>query len=498
VIVDHLVAGQHEVSRGELVALIADQAGVIDELVARTEALTVQNQGLTAQNEALAVQVAELRRRLGLNSSNSSKPPSSDGLKKPPPRSMRDRSGRKPGKQPGAVGTTLAPVDDPDEVFEYRPDACLGCHTDLAEAPVVDVTRRQVFELPEIRRQVVEHRLLSCRCACGRVSTATAPAGVNAPVQYGPGAAAAAVYLLVAHHIPFGRVVRILTDLLGCVVSAGWINDCLSRTAKALTGFRDRLRDGLRRAGVVHFDETGVRVEGRLRWAHTACTPLLTHYHLDDKRGQPAIDAHGILPGLRAPQVAVHDGWMPYFKKPYDVVDHALCNAHHLREFTGWADANPQNEIWANPFIDLLREGNRLVKKAKANGRTYLEPDVLTDLHHRWQQAIDQAYAANPPPPGKGRGPILALIDRMRGGATEIWRFAHDFTVPFDNNQAERDIRMIKLQGKISGSWRKITCARRWLQIREYISTTTKHGIATLTALRDAITGNAWFPALPE
>jgi transposase len=261
VIVARFVPVEREASREELLSVISHQAGVID---------------------ALTVEVAELRRRLGLDSTNSSKPPSSDGLKKPPPRSLRKASGRKPGKQRGAVGKTLRQVANPSEEFEYRPPACEACHASLADADVVGVQRRQVFELPEMRPRVIEHRVLSCRCDCGAVSTGVAPVEVKAPVQYGPGTAAVAIYLLVAHHIPFQRVVRIMSDLLGCAVSAGWVASLVARTATALTGFRARLRDALGRSTVVHFDETFVRVAGRLRFAHVACTPLLTHYHLDD------------------------------------------------------------------------------------------------------------------------------------------------------------------------------------------------------------------------
>jgi transposase len=390
-------------------------------------------------------------------------------------------------------------VTDPDEVIEYRPLACLGCRGGLADAGVVDVARRQVFELPQIRRRVIEHRLLSCRCVCGTVSTGAAPAGVNAPVQYGPGAVAVAVYLLVAQHIAVKRVARVMADLLGHPVSTGWLDSCLSRTSTALTGFRDRMRAALAAAGLVHFDETGTRVAGALMWTHVACTRTLTCYHLDAKRGQPAINAHAILPALRAPQVAVHDGWMPYFKPAYNSAEHALCNAHHLRELDGWAETDPGRHGWAKTLADLLRHGNTLVKQAKTNAQQRLPPDLLADLHRRWDTAIETAYAANPPPPGKrARGPIRALLDRMRGCATEIWRFAHDFTVPFDNNQAERDIRMIKIQLKISGGWRTTHGARHWLHVREYISTAAKHGIHLLTALRDAITGNPWLPPLPE
>ncbi len=338
--------------------------------------------------------------------------------------------------------------------------------------------------------------MASCQCACGIVTTAAAPTGVGAPVQYGPGAVAVAVYLLVGQHIPFARVVRIMTDLLGCVVSPGWVNNCLARTAAALSGFRDRLRTLLAAAGVVHFDETGVRVDSTLCWAHVACTPLWTHYHLDERRGQDGMDRHGILPQLRSPQVAVHDGWMSYFKAPYDTIEHALCNAHHLRELAGWAETSPADRAWAQPFLDLLRHGNRLVKTAKALGKPHLPDKIIDGLLRRWQHAIDHAENAIPPP-SRGRGPRLSLIDRLRC-TTEVWRFARDFTVPFDNNQAERDIRMLKLQNKISGAWRKTANATRWLQVREYISTTAKNGIATITALKDAVTGNAWLPPLPE
>ncbi len=463
--------------------------------------MRVQQEQIQAQAkliEALQAQVVELRRRLGLNSSNSSKPPSSDGLAKPPPRSLRRASGRKPGKQPGAPGAALSLVDDPDQIFTHYPQTCRGCRGWLADALVTDVARRQVFGLPEVRRRVSEHRIVSCRCDCGAVTTAPVPPGVNAPVQYGPDVAAVVVYLAVAQHLPVARVVQILSDLLACPVSAGWVAAALARTATALTGFRARLRDALGRATVIHFDETGARVAGRLRWIHVACTPLLTSYHLDDRRGQSAIDQHGVLPAMTAGRTAVHDGWMPYLKTCYDGVAHALCNAHHLRELTGWADTGADRDAWAGPLMALLREGHAQVEHARAAGRHELPTDVLTDLHHRWERALDVAYTANPPPAGKGRGKILALIDRLRGHDAEIWRFAHDFSVPFDNNQAERDIRMIKLQPKISGGWRTEHGARTWLRIREYISTCRKNGIHILTALQDAITGNAWLPPLPE
>jgi len=466
-------------------ALLAAQAEVIAEQAAMIGVLRAR--------------VEELERQVGLNSRNSSKPPSSDGLSKPPTRSQRRALGRRPGKQPGAAGSALRLVDVADVIHEHRPSVCAGCSAVLDAAAVVGVARRQVVELPDVIRPVVsEHRLLSCVCGCGTVTAASAPDGVAAAVQYGPRLAATAVYLLVAQQIPVARTAQVLAELLGVTPSTGWLAGLLGRAAARLGGFTAQVRMLLTRAAVVHFDETGVRVQGRLRWLHVACTPLGTLYHLDDRRGGTAIDAHGVLAALRSPQVAVHDGWTAYFTTAYEHVQHALCNAHHLRELDGWAERDPTRHAWAATLAGLLREGHHTVEAARAAGADHLPPGVLSDLLTRWNTAISIGYAANPPPTRGGRGKILALIDRMDGYPPEIWRFARDFTVPFDNNQAERDIRMIKTQQKITGGWRTTTGATDWLTVRSYISTTRKHGHNAYTALRDLFTGNPWTPALPE
>lgn len=466
-------------------ALIAAQAEVIAE-----QAATIA--GLRAR-------VEELERQVGLNSRNSSKPPSSDGLAKPPTRSQRRALGRRPGKQPGAPGSALRLVDTPDVAVEHRPSVCAGCAAGLDAAVVVSVARRQVVELPEVIRPVVtEHRLLSCRCGCGVVTAAAAPDGVAAPVQYGPRLAAAAVYLLVGQQIPVARVAEVLAEVLGVTASTGWLAGLPTKAAGRLGGFTAQVRMLLTRAAVVHFDETGVRVGGRLRWLHVACTPFGTLYHLDDRRGGTAVDAHGVLAALKAPQVAVHDGWTTYFTAAYAHVEHALCNAHHLRELDGWAESDPTRHAFAATLAALLREGHRTVEAARAGGADHLPPGVLGGLLARWNTAIADGYAANPPPNRGARGNLVALIDRMDNYIPEIWRFARDFTVPFDNNQAERDIRMIKTQQKITGGWRTVSGATDWLTVRSYISTARKHGRNAYTALRDLFTANPWLPALPE
>jgi transposase len=446
---------------------------------------------------ALTARVAELERRLGLNSRNSSKPPSSDGLSKPPPKSLRTKSGRRAGKQPGAPGSTLRQVAVPDEIIEHRPDRCRGCAAGLDDAVGVGVgvgvgVRRQVFDVPPGRLRVIEHRLRSCRCrGCGVVTTASAPDGVNAPVQYGPQIAAVVVYLIVRQHLPVARAAELCAELLGAPVSTGWITTQVGTASAALAGFEDAVKQTLRAAPVAHFDETGARINGRLDWIHIACTATATWYRRHGKRGREAIDDIAILPNFAG--IAVHDAWGPYFS--YHTVDHALCNAHLLRELAGWRDLDPDRHSWADDAITLLGEAYQATLSAAADGHTTLPTDILDGYQRRWAAIITAGHTARPP--GTGRNPIRALLNRMHGCTTEIWRFAHDLRVPFDNNQAERDIRMAKVQLKISGCWRTTTGADHWLRIRSYISTAMKTGINVIRALRDALNGNPWLPATP-
>lgn len=445
-----------------------------------------------AQIAALTARVAELERRLGLNSRNSSKPPSSDGLAKPPPKSLRTKTGRRAGKQPGAPGSTLRQVAVPDEIVEHRPGRCRGCDEDLADAVGAGVGVRQVFDVPPGRLRVVEHRLRSCRCRnCGLVTAAAAPPGVNAPVQYGPGIAAVVVYLIVRQHLPVARAAELCAELLAAPVSTGWITTQLARASAALAGFEEAVKDTIRAAPVAHFDETGARINGGLDWIHTASTATATWYQRHDKRGREAIDDIAILPNFTG--IAVHDAWGPYFS--YLTVDHALCNAHLLRELVGWRDLDPDRHSWADDAIGLLVEAHQATLTAVAEGRTALPVGDLAGYQRRWAAVITAGHTARPP--GTGRNPIRALLNRMHGCVTEIWRFAHDFAVPFDNNQAERDIRMAKVQLKVSGCWRTTTGADHWLRVRSYISTAMKNSLNVLQTLHDALNGNPWLPATP-
>ena len=311
----------------DLGVMVAVQDALIAELRAANAALGAQVVALQAVNQALQARVAELERRVGRDSSNSSKPPSQDGLRKPARPTGGERGARRPGKQPGAPGAHLARVADPDQVVVYLPERCAGCGSDLADAASARVDARQVFDLPELGLRVTEHRVERRRCTCGVETAGRFPDGVRSPAQYGPGLRALACYLCVYQHLPVERAARLLGDVLGASVAAGTLAGVVAQGAAGLGEFATVVGDQLADAAVAHFDETGARVAGRLHWVHSAFTPQLTWQTVHPKRGRVAMDAAGVLPGFGG--VAVHEGWSPYWS--YDAV-HALCGAHLLRE----------------------------------------------------------------------------------------------------------------------------------------------------------------------
>jgi transposase len=456
-----------------------------------------------AQARAIATleaRVAELERRLGKDSSNSSKPPSSDGLRKPPrakrPAAERADSRRTPGKQPGAPGAHLAQVPQPDQVIRHVPDRCGGCGAGLADAVVVGVEARQVFDLPPLRLAVAEHRAQRRRCACGTTTQAAFPAEARAAACYGPGVRALCCYLMAYQHLPVDRAAQLLADLLGAPVATGTLAAILAEGAAGLDGFVQVVRDRLAAAEVAHFDETGARVAGRLHWVHSASTKLLSLFAVHPKRGKQAMDAAGVLPGFAG--VAVHDGWSPYWRYP---LTHALCGAHLLRELEAATDEPGQG--WAAGMAELLADAKTAADRARAAGADQVDDGLRARLKARYQRLLADGHAANPPPRHRGprrgrarRSPAANLLDRLDRHQVEVLRFLDDLRVPFDNNQAERDLRMVKLQQKISGCWRTLPGAQAFLTLRSYISTARKHGMNPLAVLRQLFQGNPWLPQL--
>jgi len=448
---------------------------------------------LTQRNASLEARIGDLEVRLGKNPRNSSMPPSAEGLSKPPSPSRAERRAakRKPGKQPGTEGKHLARVAEPDEVQAHVPVACESCGADLADAEVVSTERRQVFDLPEIALRVTEHVVERRRCACGCETKAVFPKAATAPACYGPGVRALAVYLAVHQHLPFDRMAQLFRDVLGQEVSVGALAQMVTEAADATGPFLDNVKVLLRAADAVHFDETGGRVSGRLHWVHSASTALLTLVDCHRRRGRLAMDDLGVIGSMTG--IAIHDGWKPY--RSYDVV-HALCNAHHLRELTAIGVVWDQG--WANDLAALLVEAKTAVEAAQRAGRDHLDDTTLHSIRVRYGKLVAKGIAANPEPAaGKRHGyekkahNLLLRLDHQRA---DVLRFATNFRASFDNNQAERDIRMVKLQQKISGSWRTLDGARDFCAIRSYVSTLRKNQHDILGGLRLLFDSHAWLP----
>jgi transposase len=456
-----------EPSREELIALIKAQAAEIAALKAR---------------------IAELERRLGLNSSNSGKPPSSDGLKKPARvRSLREKSKKRSGGQKGHKGETLRQTAEPDNIENHFPSSCAGCGAALTPDMAQEGhAARQVFDLPEPRPLIVtEHRAHSCCCAaCGATTRAAFPEGVNAPVQYGARVAAFVVYLLHFQLLPEARLVALMADLFGVTLSAATIAAMSGVCATRLAGLVETIRDHIAGAKVKHMDETGFRIGGKTQWLHVACTVLLTFYRVCAKRGSLLSET------VRVVGVIVHDHWKPYYTM--EGVKHALCNAHHLRELKALVEI--EKEDWAGKMQRLLRRACHAANLARER-KLPLNPRLIQCFERRYDAIVAEGLAFHEAQPclatkgsqkRRGRTPRRAghnLLLRFSTRKEDTLRFLHDPTVPFTNNEAERDGRMMKLRQKISGGFRSLEGASDFATIRSFIATAKKQGWKIIEAL---------------
>jgi transposase len=447
------------------------------------EALRAENALLRAENAALTERLVELERRLGLNSSNSGKPPSSDGLNKPPRvSSLREPSGKKTGGQQGHPGETLRRVARPDATIDHYPETCTACGESLTAAMATDHVARQVFDLPEPRPLIVtEHRAHGCRCvACGVQTRAAFPEGVTAPVQYGERISAFVLYLLHYQFLPEKRLAALIADLFGVKLVTATIARFSQDCAQRFQGFADVVRDHVAATPVKHMDETGFRIGGKTQWLHIASTVWLTFYRVAAKRGSLLAKVTGIV---------VHDHWKPYYTMTG--VLHALCNAHHLRQLKALVEI--EKEDWARKMQRLLRRACHATNLAREQG-VPLKPDLIA-LFDRCYDAIlaeGMAFHEAQPAPAKtrhrGRQPRRVghnLLLRLSTRKQDALRFLTDPAVPFTNNLAEQDGRMMKLRQKISGGFRSEDGAKHFAVIRSVLSTARKQGwnmFQTLTA----------------
>jgi transposase len=458
---------------------------------------------LRQENAALRTQVALLSERISVleaqqakDSHNSHLPPSSDRFHRQP-KSLRKKSGKQPGGQAGHPGSTLLLSATPDQVIVHAVERCQHCQRDLREVESLAVERRQVLDLPPKRVVVIEHQAQhKCCPRCQQISSAPFPQDVPAPVQYGAALAAVGVYLVHQQLLPYERACEVIEDLLGPSMSVGTLQGLVQRCATKLEPVEQQIKAALSRAEVLHQDETGLYVAGQRQWMHVSATEHLTHYAVHPKRGKAALDAIGILADFQG--VSVHDGWGSYWQF---LCQHALCNVHHLRDLTFLYEQHQQ--AWAGEMISLLLDSKAAVEQARAEGRTRLHVLEGADWKAQYVALLEAGYQANPPDPPpeigkKGRRKQSAarnLLDRLSTHQEAVLLFLDNFAVPFDNSLAERDLRMVKVQQKVSGCFRSPAGAVAFCRIRGYLSTLRKQGLAVLTALEQALVGHPVSPA---
>lgn len=466
-----------------------------DDAQAVIESLEHKLKTANLEIEKAKKEIERLKGMLRLNSSNSSKPPSSDGLKKKNviPGSQRPSSRRRPGGQPGHKGSTLIPVSSPDKTEFYPVNECV-CGSDLSLQPALKTEVSQSFDLPPIQILVTEHHreVKICPCCHTKVTASLPPGLSGATTEYGPQLKAYAMYLMNQHLIPVRRVSEILNELLGVEISIGTIMSWSDSVFRGLKSFEEQLKEAIISSPVVNFDETGMRCTGSLHWLHSASTPNLSFFGIHEDRGTEAMKDFGILSRFRG--VAVHDHWKSYFK--FEDCLHSLCNSHILRELKFLHEVF--QECWAGKMIALLLE----IKKGVAFAQSVGEVEVSRKLkrqfllaykkvlrsgcrYHKKNDPIFKSGARGRTKQTKGKN----LLDRLQNFQAEVLRFMNDFTVPFTNNLGEQDIRMNKVKQKISGCFRSFSGAKTFCRIRSYLSTMRKQGHNILDALHAVFLG---------
>jgi transposase len=488
-------------TRDELIAIgRKDLESLVDYtllLQQQVESLRQQVDAIQQQVKTLQQKVTSLEAQLQQNSSNSNKPPSSDGYRKPAPKSLRRKGERKPGGQKGHTGHTLKKVASPDHIHIIPLNECV-CGQDLSKNPAIDYDCRQVFDLPEPRLEVTEHRAeIKCCSGCGQTVRAAFPAGVTAPAQYGIRFLSLLLYWRHQQLLPTERITQMCLDLYGQSISEATIFNATACGYQQLESFEAVVIEQLQSSSFAHADESGLRVQGKLHWVHSCSNPEVTHYSVHAKRGLEAMNAGGILPVFKGR--LIHDFWKPYFRLE---CEHGLCNPHLLRELQALSDLDHQP--WTSDLSQLLLDMNEFSKTRKvAPAAQDLDPWLK-----RYAAILQAGWNLNPilpssDPPKRGRpkhSKAQNLLDRMQTHRDSILAFLFDPAVPFSNNLAEQDIRMLKVQQKISGCFRTLKGAQHFCRIRSYLSTARKQGENIFNAIVSALSGQPFIPSpsLPE
>lgn len=479
---------------------LREQLAQRDERIQHLETALEQQHVLMQQMQEqignLTQRVTSLQERHAKDSHNSSLPPSSDRFTRKT-KSLRQKSDKKSGGQEGHPGTSLHWSLLPDEIILKPVEQCEACHHDLHDVAVCHVERRQVHDVPPPRVIVQEYRAEHKQCpVCQHITAAGFPQAVGAPMQYGPTIGAVAVYLVQQQLLPLARAAEVMTDLLGVSMSEGTICTLIQRCATTLVSVEAQIKDALVQAEVIHQDETGLYVLGKRYWMHTTSTKTLTHYQVETSRGQKALEAIGILPKFHG--ISIHDRWGSYFVYG---CEHALCLVHLLRDLVFLAEE--QHALWAAELKDLLLDMKTATEQARVEGKSWVHPLEVADWEAAFLRVLAEGERITPrataPPGKKGRCKQSAarnLLDSLHKHQKAIFCFLEDLRVDFDNNLAERDLRMIKVQQKVSGCFRSEAGAQAFSRIRGYLSTLRKQGLPLLSALQATLCGHPVLPSL--
>jgi len=440
--------------------------------------------------------LTKLEEKLAMNSTNSSKPPSTDNKLTKSKESSSFKSNNKRGAQVGHKGKNLKISETPDIVNKLIPHNCKHCNHSLDTAESIRVEKRQVYDLPNIEINITEYQSHTKICQkCKTVNKPSFPSSVNATTQYGDNIKSFASYCNTYQMMPYERICELIEDLISHKISAGAIYNFLNEHHNNLESFQKDIKEQLLKEDVIHSDETGINIKAKLHWIHVASSNTLTCYMLHQKRGKAAMDEMGILPKYQG--IVVHDHWSPYSR--YNC-NHSFCNAHLLRELNGITQKNSVQ--WSKDMSSLLTNMNIAVHKAKSSDKSYLTSAQIAKFTNNYEKILSGAKNYYPPPDKKSekvRGRAKQekgknLLDRLSKYQNETLRFLSDFRVPFTNNLAERDLRMIKVKEKISGTFASVNGGEMFCRIRSYISTLKKNNIPVLRGLRDALGGRAYIP----
>ena len=472
-------------------------AMLVEQLYALARNLDGQNQEYAKEIETLKARLQEVEDQLARNSNNSNSPSSSAGPEKPAPKSRRKRSGKKPGGQPNHEGSTLELSDDPDKIEIHQVETCDNCGRDLTDVEAHSHECRQEVEIPPVKPVVTEHRAEKKLCPdCQFATTAKFPGHITQTVVYGANVRAMATYQNQYQFIPYNRLQEFFKDWFQLSISQGSLVNFVKKAGKLVEPAIEVIKKNIIASDVANFDESGMRAMGKTHWLHVASTEQETYYEIHQKRGKLAMDDIGILPDFRG--TAIHDHWKPYFN--YNKCDHALCNAHHIRELIFLEERYEQK--WATALLDLLQKMNDKVHEFKEAGKNQLDAEIIEKYEKRYDEILQAGLSEIPEMPDvvpgkrgrKKQHKAKNLLDRLQNFKKETLAFLHDFKVPFTNNLGERDIRMCKVKSKISGSFRSEAGVETFAKVRSYISTVKKQGQNVLGALLNAFKGNPFIP----